>query len=94
MIVGVLAILKAGGAYVPLDSGYSSGRLCDILMDASPDILIADRHGQQALGDDILTSMTVVNPTMEADCDSKRYLCLMFLLLQPCTISCICIANI
>ncbi|KAK3817438.1 MAG: Non-ribosomal peptide synthetase module [Benniella sp.] len=72
MIVGILAILKAGGAYVPLDSSYASGRLCDILMDADPNILIADRYGQQALRDGILSSMTVVDPIiMEAYCDSK-----------------------
>ncbi|KAK3805290.1 MAG: hypothetical protein J3Q66DRAFT_423006 [Benniella sp.] len=62
MAVGVLAILKAGGAYVPLDPVYASERLCDILVDASPHILIADCHGQQALGEGVLSSVTVVDP--------------------------------
>jgi non-ribosomal peptide synthetase component F len=73
MIVGVLAILKAGGAYVPLDPSYASERLRDILMDASPHILIADQHGQQALGESILSSVTVVDPNaIEADTVSNR----------------------
>jgi hypothetical protein len=62
MAVGVLAILKAGGAFVPLDPVYASERLCNILVDASPRILIADRHGQQALGEGVLSSVTVVDP--------------------------------
>jgi len=72
MIVGLLAILKAGGAYVPLDPAYGSERLRDVLMDASPDILIVDDHGQEALGEGILFHMTVLNPdTTEANYDSK-----------------------
>jgi len=62
MIVGVLAILKAGGAYVPLDPAYSSERLRDILMDASPRILVSDECGKQALGGEILSTVTVVDP--------------------------------
>jgi non-ribosomal peptide synthetase component F len=61
MIVGVLAILKAGGAYVPLDPTFASDRLCDIMSDASPRILIADQHGRQILGKKIVTSVTMVN---------------------------------
>ncbi|KAK3805044.1 MAG: syringopeptin synthetase C [Benniella sp.] len=73
MIVGILAILKAGGAYVPLDPAFASERLFGILTDASPGILVADDHGKQALGDDILSSLTVVGPNMtEAGSDSKR----------------------
>jgi non-ribosomal peptide synthetase component F len=73
MIERLLAILKAGGAYVPLDPSYSRERLRDILMDASPSILIADNHGKDALGEAILFSVTVMDPNiMEADSDSKR----------------------
>ncbi|KAF9349148.1 hypothetical protein BGX34_002012, partial [Mortierella sp. NVP85] len=64
MIVALLAVLKAGGAYVPLDPSYASERLRDIMMDASPDILVADDHGKQALGDSILSSVTVVDPNV------------------------------
>ncbi|KAK3816004.1 MAG: Non-ribosomal peptide synthetase module [Benniella sp.] len=69
MIIGVLAILKTGGAYVPLDPSYASERLRDILMDASPHILIADHQGQQALGGSVLSSVTVVDPN-EKEADS------------------------
>lgn len=72
MIVGILAILKAGGVYVPLYPVFASERLSDILMDASPGILVADDCGKQALGDDAL-SVTVVDPDMEiADSGSER----------------------
>jgi non-ribosomal peptide synthetase component F len=66
MIVGVLAVLKAGGAYVPLDPAYASERLRDILLDASPSILLADHIGQQTL-EGILSSMTVVDPNMDTE---------------------------
>ena len=73
MIVALLAVLKAGGAYVPLDSSYASERLLDILTDASPGILIADDYGKEALGEDIVSSVAVVDPnTMEEDSDRKR----------------------
>ncbi|KAK3805043.1 MAG: hypothetical protein J3Q66DRAFT_361354 [Benniella sp.] len=72
MIVGVLAILKAGGAYVPLYPVYASERLCDTLKDARPRILVADAHGQQALGVGTLSSLTVVDPNvMEGEVDSN-----------------------
>ncbi|KAK3827397.1 MAG: syringopeptin synthetase C [Benniella sp.] len=72
MIVGILAILKAGGAYVPLDPAFASERLFGILTDASPGIVVADDHGKQALGDDILSSLTVVDPNVtEAGSGSK-----------------------
>ncbi|KAK3807389.1 MAG: amino acid adenylation domain-containing protein [Benniella sp.] len=64
MIVGVFAILKAGGAYVPLDPAFASERLLDILMDASPGILVADDRGKQALGNDISASLTVIDPNV------------------------------
>ncbi|KAG0218908.1 hypothetical protein BGX31_011478, partial [Mortierella sp. GBA43] len=67
MIVGVLAILKAGGAYVPLDSAYASERLCDILTDAAPRIVIADRSGRVALGDAALSLTVVIDPSIGQD---------------------------
>jgi len=63
MIVGVLAILKASGTYIPLDPAYASERLGDILVDSNPCILIADQHGKQALGETIISSMTMVDPS-------------------------------
>ncbi|KAF9344823.1 hypothetical protein BGX26_003855, partial [Mortierella sp. AD094] len=61
MIVGVLAILKAGGAYVPLDPTFASERLCDILVDASPSILLADDSGMEAL-QSASQSLKVIDP--------------------------------
>ncbi|KAK3806262.1 MAG: Non-ribosomal peptide synthetase module [Benniella sp.] len=67
MIVALFAVLKAGGAYVPLDPSFASERLCDIMMDANPSILVADDHGNQALGEGVLSTVTVVDPSvMEA----------------------------
>ncbi|KAF9343096.1 hypothetical protein BGX34_007230, partial [Mortierella sp. NVP85] len=60
MITGVLAILKAGGAYVPLDPSYASNRLNDILLDASPSVVLVDAVGRTALGYTIST-MSVVD---------------------------------
>ncbi|KAF9944950.1 hypothetical protein BGZ72_001809, partial [Mortierella alpina] len=65
MIIGLLAILKAGGAYVPLDPFYASDRLRDILLDASPTIIVADAVGRRTLGDEALASLTVVDPNIE-----------------------------
>ena len=64
MIIGILAIMKAGGAYVPLDLGYTSGRLNDILQDASPTIAVADQPGQAALED---SALTIVDPNTLLD---------------------------
>jgi hypothetical protein len=66
MIIGVLAILKAGGAFVPLDPSYASDRLRDILLDATPIIVIADVPGRMALGE-AATFMTVVDPNEVQD---------------------------
>ena len=71
MIVGVLAVLKAGGAYVPLDPAYTSNRLKDILVDASPSIVIADAVGRTTL-EDAVSSMTVVNPDELEDTDQQQ----------------------
>jgi non-ribosomal peptide synthetase component F len=63
MIVGVLAILKAGGAYVPLDPAFTSDRLRDILMDATPSVAIVDASGRQSLGEEALSCTAVVDLT-------------------------------
>ncbi|MCG1043621.1 amino acid adenylation domain-containing protein, partial [Mycetohabitans sp. B8] len=62
MVVGLLAILKAGGAYVPLDPAYPGERLAHILVDAAPDIVLADAVGRAALGDAALVERTVLDP--------------------------------
>lgn len=67
MIVGILAILKAGGAYVPLDPLHANERLLDILSDASPSILVADKTGREILGSETLSSLTVVDPATALD---------------------------
>jgi non-ribosomal peptide synthetase component F len=71
MIIGLLAILKAGGAYIPLDPTYASDRLRDILVSASPSILVADEPGMQILGAVAMSSLTVVNPDTVVDTDNK-----------------------
>ncbi|MBS9426515.1 AMP-binding protein, partial [Photorhabdus caribbeanensis] len=62
MVVGILAILKAGGAYVPLDPVYTGERLAHILTDAAPVILLADKAGRAALGEQALAELTVLDP--------------------------------
>ncbi|KAF9169237.1 hypothetical protein BGX20_010618, partial [Mortierella sp. AD010] len=64
MIIGILAVLKAGGAYVPLDPTFASERLNDILADASPSVLLADKSGTEALHSSTLHSMNVVDPNV------------------------------
>ncbi|MBM7128656.1 AMP-binding protein, partial [Dyella mobilis] len=61
LVVGLLAILKAGGAYVPLDPVYSSDRLSLILRDAQPRLLLSDAAGRQALGEEALAPLHVVD---------------------------------
>ncbi|MDB6375062.1 amino acid adenylation domain-containing protein, partial [Photorhabdus bodei] len=62
MVVGILAILKAGGAYVPLDPAYPGERLVHILHDAAPTVVLADKTGRSALGEETLTRLTVLDP--------------------------------
>ncbi|KAG0044807.1 hypothetical protein BGZ83_009920 [Gryganskiella cystojenkinii] len=65
IVIGILAIHKAGGSYLPLDPVYASSRLLDIINDAGPSIVIADALGQKTLGDEALSSLTVINPNAE-----------------------------
>ncbi|KAG0051214.1 hypothetical protein BGZ83_003999, partial [Gryganskiella cystojenkinii] len=67
MIVSIVAIMKAGGAYVPLDPSYASDRLTNILSDAAPLMLVANKAGCEALGDDAVASLTVVDPNSNFD---------------------------
>ncbi|KAF9352004.1 hypothetical protein BGX34_000234 [Mortierella sp. NVP85] len=69
LIMGILAIMKAGGTYVPLDPSYASGRLDDILKDASPTIVVADPTGQAVLKG---SALTVVDPNMLLDHPSSN----------------------
>ncbi|KAK9760608.1 hypothetical protein K7432_015203 [Basidiobolus ranarum] len=66
MVIGLLAVLKAGGAYVPLDPAYPSERLKHIITDASPSILLAEEIGRLALGKEMLTSFTVLDPNRQS----------------------------
>ncbi|OCA54768.1 non-ribosomal peptide synthetase [Photorhabdus namnaonensis] len=61
-IIGLLAVLKAGGAYVPLDPAYPGERLSYMLTDATPVILIADNAGRAALSEDVLATLTALDP--------------------------------
>ncbi|HEY6253916.1 MAG TPA: amino acid adenylation domain-containing protein, partial [Candidatus Angelobacter sp.] len=47
MVIGLLGVLKAGGAYVPLEPNYPMERLCYMLEDSSPSVLLtqANRRG-------------------------------------------------
>ncbi|KOY63119.1 hypothetical protein AM629_05190 [Photorhabdus heterorhabditis] len=66
-VVGLLAVLKAGGAYVPLDPAYPGERLSYILADAAPAILLADNAGCTALGEEMLSGLTVLDPNVLPD---------------------------
>jgi amino acid adenylation domain-containing protein len=44
MFVAVMAVMKAGAAYVPLDSQHPAGRISYVLGDASPAVLLTQRH--------------------------------------------------
>jgi natural product biosynthesis luciferase-like monooxygenase protein/amino acid adenylation domain-containing protein len=61
MVVGLLGILKAGGAYVPLDPAYPTGRLKQILDDAGPAMVLIDGAGREALGEEALEGLRVVD---------------------------------
>ncbi|KAG0195908.1 hypothetical protein BGX28_000394, partial [Mortierella sp. GBA30] len=72
MIIGILGILKAGGAYVPLDPFYPCDRLREVINDAAPSILLADRAGREALGKGTLASLTVVDPNTQEQEESSN----------------------
>nr|WP_081348047.1 non-ribosomal peptide synthetase [Photorhabdus luminescens] len=67
MIVGLLAVLKAGGAYVPLDPTYPGERLAHILNDVASSVVLADKIGQAALGEEVLVGLTVLDPNIQPD---------------------------
>ncbi|WP_262947602.1 non-ribosomal peptide synthase/polyketide synthase [Xenorhabdus indica] len=67
MVVALLAVLKAGGAYVPLDPAYPGERLVYILKDASPVLVLADKTGRTALGEQALAERTVLDPNNRFD---------------------------
>ncbi|WP_099115050.1 non-ribosomal peptide synthetase, partial [Xenorhabdus miraniensis] len=67
MVVSLLAVLKAGGAYVPLDITYPAERLTYILNDSAPSVILADNTGQSILGNEVLSELTVLDPTIQPD---------------------------
>ncbi|WP_289997923.1 AMP-binding protein, partial [Photorhabdus laumondii] len=52
---------------VPLDPVYTGERLTHILTDAAPAILLADKVGRDALGEDALAGLTVLDPNSQPD---------------------------
>ncbi|KAF9342743.1 hypothetical protein BGX26_006924, partial [Mortierella sp. AD094] len=62
MIVGLLAIMKAGGAYVPIDSTHPTERLEQILVDAAPVALLADKAGRLAINGAAISSLAIIDP--------------------------------
>jgi len=49
MIVSMLGVLKSGGAYVPLDPTHPTERIEQIVLDATPTLLLCDTEGRKAL---------------------------------------------
>ncbi len=43
LVAGLLGILKSGAAYVPLDPSYPSERICRIMSDSSPAVLLTQQ---------------------------------------------------
>ena len=72
LVVGLLAILKAGGAYVPVDPTYPHERQMHILRDAAPSILLADQAGLDALGDEAVADLTVIDPNTSVGHDEEN----------------------
>ncbi|MBD2786221.1 amino acid adenylation domain-containing protein [Xenorhabdus sp. DI] len=66
-VVALLAVLKAGGAYVPLDPAYPGDRLAYLLNDSAPSVVLADKTGRAALGEQALAASTVLDPTVQPD---------------------------
>jgi natural product biosynthesis luciferase-like monooxygenase protein len=44
MVVAVLAVLKAGGAYVPLDPAFPIARICHIVEDCEPTVILTQKE--------------------------------------------------
>jgi amino acid adenylation domain-containing protein len=61
IVVGLLAILKAGGAYLPLDPGYPRQRLEQTLADSDATLLLADAVGRQAIGEETIATITIID---------------------------------
>jgi amino acid adenylation domain-containing protein/FkbM family methyltransferase len=59
MVLSLLAVLKAGGAYLPLDPGYPSGRLKDMVEDATPVVLLTQAHLRGAVADQTVPVLCV-----------------------------------
>jgi len=49
MVMAMLAVLKAGGAYVPLDPAYPAARLCFMLTDTAPAVVLTHGAARAAL---------------------------------------------
>ncbi|MDY6947304.1 MAG: amino acid adenylation domain-containing protein [Pseudomonadota bacterium] len=56
-IVAILGVLKSGCAYLPLDPNYPQERLAFMLEDASPTVILTERHLEEALP---VTNATVI----------------------------------
>ncbi|MDF2397604.1 amino acid adenylation domain-containing protein, partial [Pseudomonas sp. 3MA1] len=50
-LVGLLAILKAGAAYVPIDPAHPQERICYLLQDSAPKVVLAQSGTRDLLGD-------------------------------------------
>ena len=84
MVIGLLAILKAGGAYLPLDCSYPQERLAFMLADANIEVLLIQKHLQQALpnyrgqiicldDNDIWSRDKITNPISESKPENLAY---------------------
>lgn len=51
MVIGMLAILKAGAAYLPIDPAYPSQRISFVFEDATPHLILTQRHLRSRLCD-------------------------------------------
>lgn len=50
MIIGIMAVLKAGGAYLPIDPDYPPERIQFMLSDSKAQLLLTQKHLQNAIG--------------------------------------------
>jgi amino acid adenylation domain-containing protein len=51
MLIGIIGVLKAGAAYVPLDPTYPIDRLCTMLSDCAPAVVLTDRKSVAGMPD-------------------------------------------